>query len=223
MKNKTIIIAIAALLACTAFTGCGKTESTTETEKQTEVSVVEESQTVESTETTEVKEPEVEDNTYCKLMSDTNFDMDNAVRDDWKSDLIQADSLLSKNGYEVLFNYVDGAKYAEITGATVTEVNKTVEDIPGAKFYTNIAYYGIDPNPQACDAINMFALIETSLQDTGEDIISEITILKAYTIPEDNNPNYSRPVIASHYDEVLCEIEYNGRTGYAILKDIYVD
>lgn len=226
MKNKTIItITLATLLACTAFTGCEKKDSATETEPNVKET--------ESTGTSETKttEKEVEDQTYCNLMSDPNFDTDNGIRDNYMSDIIKSDDLRSKHGTEVLYNYVDGDKYAEITGATATEVNKTVKiQKSGICFYPHLAYYGVEPSPGVVNAISMFALIDTSLQDTGDvdrRIPSgvEMKVLKSYTIPEDKNSG--RLVIGSaethaDYEDLLCEVEYNGTVGYAILQSTWL-
>ena len=226
MKNKKVItIVLAAMLACTAVTACGKKEATDEFEKTVEVEtdVVAETEEPEVIESEVAAEPEVVDTTYCKLMSDPNFDMENAVRDDMKSDAIMNNEMLSKNGYEVLFNYVDGARYAELTGETATEVNETITMYrSGVNFFPHLAYYGIDPNPYSSEAMNMFALIDTSYNDEGTPIyadIDELTVFNTYSIPEKNI--YVLGIDSGNGGDVyvLCEVEYKGEQGYAIMRD----
>ena len=55
-------------------------------------------------------------------MSDPNFDMENAVRDDWQSDYVRDN--VSKQNYDVLFNYVDGDRYALILRLTNLELKE---------------------------------------------------------------------------------------------------
>lgn len=231
MKNKKVItIVLAAMLACTAVTACGKKEATDEFEKTVEVEtdVVAETEEPEVIESEVAAEPEVNDPTYCNLMSDPNFDMENAVRDDWQSDFVKEN--ISKQNYDVLFNYVDGKRYAEITGATVTELNKTITfEVSDAKFFPHLAYYGVDPNPSVCGAMQMFALIDTSLEDMSytESINcnNPVTVLKTYTIPEDTMHNNGWRVLTGvgqmtdSKEDMLCEVEYNGKQGYMVLSD----
>ena len=65
--NKILVMAVAATVMGAALAGCGKTESI-EGGKEPTV-------TVEET-------PEAEDYTYCNLLSDPYFDMDNAIKDE---------------------------------------------------------------------------------------------------------------------------------------------
>ena len=229
MRNKKIItIVLAAMLACTAVTACGKKEATDEFEKTVEVEtdVVAETEEPETVESEVAAEPEVVDTTYCKLMSDPNFDMENAVRDDWQSDYVRDNVHSAQNSHDVLFNYVDGDRYAEITGATVTEINKTITmDRSDAKFAPHLAYYGVEPNPSIADALRMFALIDTTINDVDTPIseTNEVTVINAYTIPEDTNNSNGWLVLVeadehSDYEEFLCEVEYKGKQGYAILN-----
>lgn len=225
MKNKKVItIVLAAMLACTAVTACGKKEATDEFEKTVEVEtdVVAETEEPEVIESEVAAEPEVNDPTYCNLMSDPNFDMETAVRDDMKSDAIMNNELLSKNGYEVLFNYVDGARYAELTGETATEVNETITMYrSGVKFFPHLAYYGIDPNPYSCEAMTMFALIDTSYNDEGTPVIAEdeITVINTYTIPYNDFYTIGVENINGGDVYILCEVEYKGEQGYTILRE----
>ena len=222
---------LAAMLACTALAGCGKKETTDEFAKTVEVEtdVVAETEEPEVIESEVAAEPEVNDPTYCNLMSDPYFDMENAIRDDWFSDYVMNDDILSKNGYEVLFNYVDGAKYAEITGATVTEINKTITNYPtGTAIYPQLAYYGVNPNP-GCFFTSEFELVDTSAGNKNDIDLKipnekEITVLKAYSIPKDRNGK--DPVVSitdsyansyANYEKFLCEVEYEGKQGYTIL------
>lgn len=242
-KNRLLTVMMTAALAATAFAGCGSNEVATGAKP-----AVTESKTSETTEskTSETKETEAaetektsdpDDYTYCNLLSDPNFDMDNAIKDEYATEEIHR-VLMDVDDKEVLYNIVDGDRYMEITGATVTEVNKTFtgdeirtisvgSDSYYTKFYEHLAYYGIDPNPGAIGTVGkMFHLINTSMGDEGIGIENDatVTVLRAYTIPED--PEHGMPIEQAYrlddsgsYNTMLCEVEVDGEPGYVILTN----
>ncbi len=250
-KNRLLTVMMTAALAVTAFAGCGSNEVATGAKPavtESKTSETTESKTSETTEskTSETKETEAaeteqasnpDDNTYCNLLSDPNFDMDNAIKDETATEEIHR-VLRDVDDKEVLYNIVDGDRYMEITGATVTEVNKTftgdeVRTISVGfnsyytEFYEHLAYYGIDPNPGAIGTVGkMFHLINTSMCDGGIGIESDatVTVLRAYTIPKD--PEHGMPIEQAYrlddsgrYNTMLCEVEVDGEQGFVILTN----
>lgn len=232
MKKKTLSIALALTVAMgIALTGCGKgaetksagksedtTVTTTTDEKSSETEQGSTGDTDESTET----ETE-EDYTYCNLLSDPYFDWDNAIKDENGTAGVQS-VIPSAEGKELLYNIVDGDRYVEITGAESYDVNKTIEvDAAETGLFPNLAYYGVDPNPEASGGpVNEFQCMgdtlpywDTNYGNYGFYLSNEeITILKAYTIPDVDGAHGSLPAIAieRHANETsaLCEVEYNG-------------
>lgn len=231
MKKKTLSIALALTVAMgIALTGCGKdtkTENTTKSEETTVTTTTDEKSSETEQESTEVTDESTEteteeDYTYCNLLSDPYFDMDNAIKDENGTAMVQA-ALSSAADKEVLYNIIDGDKYVEISGAESYDVNRvfTVSDI--IYLYPNLAYYGVNPNP-GCSGVpgNKFYCMITSFVDNEntEYIISQndVTILKAYTIPKEDTgfdtvtgsvtesvTSYGRTDTPA-----LCEVEYNG-------------
>ncbi len=118
-KNRLLTVMMTAALAATAFAGCGSNEVATGAKPAVTESKTSETKETEAAETEQASNPD--DNTYYHLMSDPNFDMDNAIKDEKKTEELQSSHI---DG-EVLYNIMDGDRYMEITGTTVTEVNKT--------------------------------------------------------------------------------------------------
>lgn len=227
MKKKTLSIALALTVAMgIALTGCGKGAETKSADKSEETTVTtttdEKSSETEqgSTEgTDESTETETEeDYTYCNLLSDPYFDMDNAIKDENGTAGMQ--SALGEDK-ELLYNIVDGDRYVEITGAESYDVNKTIEMEDTIMLFPNLAYYGVDPNPAAFGGpVNEFQCMGDTLPywdelDKYKVHLSneEITILKAYTIPEVDGADIAGgiPVVSCENSSyALCEVEYNG-------------
>ena len=231
MKKKTLSIALALTVAMgITLTGCGKdagtegagkseetTVTTTTDEKSSETEQGSTDGTDESTET----ETE-EDYTYCNLLSDPYFDMDNAIKDENGTAAIQDGSVLSTDK-EILYNIVDGDRYAEITGAESYDVNNTITMYDSIGLFQNLAYYGVEPNPNlsmvpetrfSCMDTTYFDRYNTS--DMLRDNEYEVTVTKAYTIPTDSeNDDYycyvATPELCDGGETpALCEVEYNG-------------
>lgn len=229
MKKKTLSIALALTVAMgIALTGCGKgagTESADKSEETTVTTTTDEKSSEteqESTEgTDESTETETEeDYTYCNLLSDPYFDMDNAIKDEVGTTAIQDGSVLSTDK-EILYNIVDGDRYVEISGAESYDVNNTITIYGDAILLPNLAYYGVEPNPNLSGVPqNRFSCIDTTYFERydGIDILRdgeyEITVTKAYTIPTDSENNYYCYVATSELRDgetpALCEVEYNG-------------
>lgn len=234
MKKKTLafVLAITVVMGA-ALTGCGNSgsEERTGTGKESTVTVEEKSEE-EKEETKETKETstdeisenkEPEDYTYCNLLSDPYFDMDNAIKDEIATAAIQSENLLRADK-ELLYNIVDGDKYVEITGAESYDVNKTIELEDTIGLYPNLAYYGIDPTPAASGTPgNEFQCMGDTLPfwdaNYGNYAVrlnnEEITIIKAYTIPKIDVKDIAggMPVVAygtTHGTPALCEVEYDG-------------
>lgn len=231
MKKKTLSIALALTVAMgIALTGCGKdtkTENTTKSEETTVTTTTDEKSseteqgstdgTDESTET----ETE-EDYTYCNLLSDPYFDWDNAIKDEKGTAAIQDGSVLSTDK-EILYNIVDGDRYVEISGAESYDVNKTITMYDSIGLFQNLAYYGVEPNPNlSMVPATRFSCMDTTYFDrynTNEELLDkeyEVTVTKAYTIPTDseNDFGYGYVYAADPHDggetPALCEVEYNG-------------
>ncbi len=212
--NRILAMATAVTVMGAALVGCGKAESI-EGGKEPTVTV-----TVNET-------PEVEDYTYCSLLSDPYFDMGNAIKDEQGTEFARA-VISSAKDKDILYNIIDGNTYVEISGADVYEVNKTIT-VYNANLSTNLAYYGVDPNPGASGGpCYRFNLIETSY--LGGDCAceihdeTEIKVLRAYTVPADENGEKNGIV---HFKMMsvsgLCEVEYNGEhywTGDIDLRNV---
>lgn len=227
MKKKTLSIALALTVAMgIALTGCGKDAETKNANKseETTVTVDEKSAETESEstgDTDKTAETEtVEDYTYCNLLSDPYFDMDNAIKDEVGTAGIQDGSIL-KTDKELLYNIVDGDRYVEITGAEAYDVNNTITVYGETRLLPNLAYYGVDPNPELSGVPRYrFHCIDTNYFDIyNEDYILpdgeyEITVTKAYTIPTDSENGLEFIATFNIYDggenPALCEVEYNG-------------
>ena len=230
-KNRLLTVMMTAALAATAFAGCGSNEVATGAKP-----AVTESKTSETTEskTSETKETEAASEKETEEMSDPYFDMDNAIKDEEETEHLQRNHI----DREVFYNIVDGDKYMEITGATVIEVNKTFtpkedrETIIGMylengspRVYKHLAYYGINGISK-----KEFHLIDTTLQDSGTEIweYNTVTVLRAYTSPEDLDTGYEEPgtefqeLTTVDCEGMLCEIEADGEPGYAILPVRYL-
>ena len=223
MKKKTLSIAVALTVAMgIALTGCGKnaeTENTTKSEETTvttttdeKSSETEQGSTGDTDESTETETEE--DYTYCNLLSDPYFDWDNAIKDELATEN-------AGKGKEFLYNIVDGDRYVEITGAESYDVNKTIEMEDTIMLFPNLAYYGVDPNPAAFGGPgNEFQCMGDTLPawdslDKYKVRLSneEITILKAYTIPNVDTADIAGgiPVVSCENSSyALCEVEYNG-------------
>lgn len=219
MKKKVLSITLALTVAMgIALTGCGKEAESSEDKNTVATTIEEKSSETESTEvaveneTESMEEETVEDYTYCNLLSDPYFDMDNAIKDENGTASVQS-AIKSAADKDLLYNIVDGDKYVEITEAEVYDVNRAFTVNNGTQLYPNLAYYGIDPNPQ-CSGVpqHRFYCMDTSFMDYGSpeyDIDqSDITIIKAYTIPMDDENSLS--MIAGGKGLTLCEVEYNG-------------
>lgn len=235
MKKKTLSIALALTVAMgIALTGCGKDAGTESTDKSEDVAVTtttdekssetEQESTGDTNKTDESTETETEeDYTYCNLLSDPYFDMDNAIKDENGTAAIQDGSIL-KTDKEILYNIVDGDRYVEISGAESYDVNNTITMYDYIGLFPNLAYYGVEPNPNlSMVPETRFSCIDTTyfnrynisdmLMDIGE---YEITVTKAYTIPTDSESNnYYCYVATSELRDggetpALCEVEYNG-------------
>ena len=235
-KNRLLTVMMTAALAATAFAGCGSNEVATGAKP-----AVTESKTSETTEskTSETKETEAASEKETEEMSDPYFDMDNAIKDEEETEHLQRNHI----DREVFYNIVDGDKYMEITGATVIEVNKTVDvneardvdygngkyvnffkmssDDHYSEFYKHFAYYGINQYSEL-----EFHLMDTTMNDYGTryDSYETITVLKAYTVSKDPNPDGYQVVVdeALRYGEplgMLCEVEADGERGYMVLSD----
>ena len=204
-----------------ALTGCGKdVGGNTNAEKEATVSVEEKSKEMESIEVVVETESETseDDYTYCNLLSDPYFDMDNAIKDENGTKVVQA-VLPSAADKELLYNIVDGDKYVEISGAEAYDVNDTVTVSGGTKLFPNLAYYGIDPNPQ-CSGVPQYRFF--CMDTTFQDIVTldyelpggmyEVTVIKAYTIPKDSENGLGLGFVISYSSgtPALCEVEYNG-------------
>lgn len=229
MKKKTLSIALALTVAMgIALTGCGKgaeTENTTKSEETTvttttdeKSSETEQGSTGDTDESTETETEE--DYTYCNLLSDPYFDMDNAIKDEMGTTAIQDGTVLSTDK-EILYNIVDGDRYVEISGAESYDVNNTITMHDSIGLFPNLAYYGVEPNPNLTMVPETrFSCIDTTYfdrhntSDMLRDKEYEITVTKAYTIPTDseNDDYYCYP--GAIYDggetPALCEVEYNG-------------
>lgn len=227
MKKKTLGMVLALTVAMgIVLTGCGKDAGgNTNAEKEATVSVEEKSQETESTEVVVETEGETneDDYTYCNLLSDPYFDMDNAIKDEVATAAIQSENVMGADK-ELLYNIVDGDKYVEITGAESYDVNKNIEMDGTIYLYPNLAYYGIDPTPAASGTPNNefqcmgdtlpywdvnYSSYEVSLSN------EEITIIKAYTIPKVDVADIAGGMPVVGYGIVsgtpaLCEVEYNG-------------
>ena len=228
MKKKTLSIALALTVAMgIALTGCGKgaeTENTTKSEETTvttttdkKSSETEQGSTDGTDESTETETEE--DYTYCNLLSDPYFDWDNAIKDELATEN-------AGKGKEFLYNIVDGDKYVEITGAESYDVNSTINMDDAIALFPNLGYYGINPNPDASGTpVEEFQCMGDTLPywdelDKYEVHLDneEITILKAYTIPDVDGAHGSLPAIADNRyatgyadgTHALCEVEYNG-------------
>lgn len=229
MKKKTLSIALALTVAMgIALTGCGKgaeTENTTKSEETTVTTTADEKSSEteqESTEgTDESTETETEeDYTYCNLLSDPYFDMDNAIKDENGTTAIQDGNVL-KTDKEILYNIVDGDRYVEISGAESYDVNNTITMHNGIGLFQNLAYYGVEPNPHlSMVPENRFSCMDTTYFDrynTNEELWDkeyEITVTKAYTIPTDSEIDDYYCYVGEIYEggetPALCEVEYNG-------------
>ena len=227
-KNRLLTVMMTAALAATAFAGCGSKETSTGAKP-----AITENKTSETKETEAASEKETEE------MSDPYFDMDNAIKDEEETEHLQSNHI----DREVFYNIVDGDKYMEITGATVIEVNKTVDvneardvdygngeyvnffkmssDDYYSEFYKHFAYYGINQYSEL-----EFHLMDTTMNDYGTryDSYETITVLKAYTVSKDPNPDGYQVVVdeALRYGEplgMLCEVEADGERGYMVLSD----
>lgn len=229
MKKKTLSIALALTVAMgIALTGCGKGAETKSADKSEDVAITtttdekssetEQESTEGADESTETETKE--DYTYCNLLSDPYFDWDNAIKDEKGTAGVQS---VLEEGKELLYNIVDGDRYVEITGAESYDVNKTIEmENDNVRLFPNLAYYGVDPNPLASGGpVNEFQCMGDTLPywddiDKYEVHLSneEITILKAYTIPDVDGAAGSLPAISKfcehHGTPALCEVEYNG-------------
>lgn len=236
-KNRLLTVMMTAALAATAFAGCGSNEVATGAKP-----AVTESKTSETTEskTSETKETEAASEEETEEMSDPYFDMDNAIKDEEETEHLQRNHI----DREVFYNIVDGDKYMEITGATVIEVNKTVDvneardvdygngdyvnffkmssDDYYSEFYKHFAYYGINQYSKL-----EFHLMDTTMNDYGTryDSYETITVLKAYTVSKDPNPDGYQVVVDEATDYagtplgMLCEVEADGERGYMVLSD----
>ena len=226
MKKKTLSIALALTVAMgIALTGCGKgaetesadkSEETTVTTTTDEKSSETEQKSTEGTDESTETETE-EDYTYCNLLSDPYFDMDNAIKDELATEN-------AGKGKEFLYNIVDGDKYVEITGAESYDVNSTINMDDAIALFPNLGYYGINPNPDASGTpVEEFQCMGDTLPywdanpDNYEFRLSneEITILKAYTIPyiDMEGTAGNTPVVCHGIKSgtpALCEVEYNG-------------
>lgn len=233
MKKKTLSIALALTVAMgIALTGCGKGAETESADKSKETTVTtttdekssetEQGSTGDTDESTETETEE--DYTYCNLLSDPYFDWDNAIKDEKGTAGVQS---VLEEGKELLYNIVDGDRYVEITGAESYDVNKTINiENYSILLFPNLAYYGVDPNPEASGGpVNEFQCMGDTLPywdelDKYEVHLDneEITILKAYTIPDVDGAHGSLPAIAvdryatgyANGTPALCEVEYNG-------------
>lgn len=221
MKRKTLTIVLAlAMTMGLALTGCGSKDAASA--EDTTVATVEENTVETPAEETESEaESEVieeEDPTYANLKSDPYFDWDNAI-EDTKGEEVLTDRGISEitGKTQLLYNIVDGNKYIEVTGANVYEVNKTFNEkvIP---LYKNLAYYGAGVTQSRFVCMN-----ETYYEsDDKSRAHGDFTVLKAYSIPiDENNHIGGYPTItyvgeykALHSDKsqdyYLCEVEYNG-------------
>lgn len=232
MKKKTLSIVLALTVAMgIALTGCGKNAETENADKSKETTVTtttdekssetEQGSTDGTDESTETETEE--DYTYCNLLSDPYFDMDNAIKDEKGTAGIQS-VIPSAADKELLYNIIDGDKYVEITGAESYDANKTIVKEGSVGLYPNLAYYGVDPNPSASGGpVNEFQCMgdtlpywDTNYGNYGFYLSNEeITILKAYTIPTVEAAGIAGgiPVVSyGDYDgtPALCEVEYNG-------------
>ncbi len=235
-KNRLLTVMMTAALAATAFAGCGSNEVATGAKP-----AVTESKTSETTEskTSETKETEATSEKETEEMSDPYFDMDNAIKDEEETEHLQRNHI----DKEVFYNLIDMDRYMEITGAKVVEVNKTIDveeasdvnygngdyvnffkmssDNHYSEFYKHFAYYGINQYSEL-----EFHLMDTTMSDYGTryDSYKTITVLKAYTVSKDPNPDGYQVVVdeALRYDEplgMLCEVEADGEQGYMVLSD----
>ena len=235
-KNRLLTVVMTAVLAVTAFAGCGSNEVATGAKP-----AVTESKTSETTEskTSETKETEATSEKETEEMSDPYFDMDNAIKDEEETEHLQRNHI----DKEVFYNLIDMDRYMEITGAKVVEVNKTIDveeasdvnygngdyvnffkmssDNHYSEFYKHFAYYGINQYSEL-----EFHLMDTTMSDYGTryDSYKTITVLKAYTVSKDPNPDGYQVVVdeALRYDEplgMLCEVEADGEQGYMVLSD----
>ena len=229
MKKKTLSIALALTVAMgIALTGCGKGAGTENTTKSEETAVTtttdekssetEQGSTGDTDESTETETEE--DYTYCNLLSDPYFDMDNAIKDEMGTTAIQ-DGTVLKTDKEILYNIVDGDRYVEISGAESYDVNKTITMYDSIGLFQNLAYYGVDPNPDlSMVPETRFSCIDTTYFDrstTNEalwDKEYEVTVIKAYTIPTDSESGhyycYPGATYGGGETPALCEVEYNG-------------
>lgn len=235
-KNRLLTVMMTAALAATAFAGCGSNEVATGAKP-----AVTESKTSETTEskTSETKETEATSEKETEEMSDPYFDMDNAIKDEEETEHLQRNHI----DKEVFYNLIDMDRYMEITGAKVVEVNKIIDveeasdvnygngdyvnffkmssDNHYSEFYKHFAYYGINQYSEL-----EFHLMDTTMSDYGTryDSYKTITVLKAYTVSKDPNPDGYQVVVdeALRYDEplgMLCEVEADGEQGYMVLSD----
>lgn len=233
MKKKTLSIALALTVAMgIALTGCGKGAGTENADKNKETTVTtttdekssetEQGSTDGTDESTETETEE--DYTYCNLLSDPYFDWDNAIKDEKGTAAIQDGSILSTDK-EILYNIVDGDRYVEISGAESYDVNKTITMHDYIGLFPNLAYYGVEPNPNlSMVPETRFSCMDTTYFDRGNlsdmlmDIVDtdgyEITVTKAYTIPTDSETDDYYCYVGEIYDvgetPALCEVEYNG-------------
>ena len=235
-KNRLLTVMMTAALAATAFAGCGSNEVATGAKPAVTESKTSETTETEAAETEQAYDPD--DNTLYHLMSDPNFDMDNAIKDEEEMEHRKLYSRGSNEDKEVLYNIMDGNRYMELTGATVIEVNKTFtpkedrETIIGMylengspRVYKHLAYYGINGISK-----KEFHLIDTTKQDYGTEIweYNTVTVLRAYTSPEDLDTGYEEPgtefqeLTTVDCEGMLCEIEADGEPGYAILPVRYL-
>ena len=225
MKKKTSSIALALTVAMgIALTGCGKDAGTEGADKSEETTVTVDEKSSETEQgstgdTDESAETETEeDYAYC---TDPYFDMDNAIKDETGTIALRKGLDTDK---ELLYNIVDGDRYVEISGAESYDVNNTITMHDYIGLFQNLAYYGVEPYPEAstvpgarfsCMDISYFNRYFTSemLWDIGE---YEVTVTKAYTIPTDseNDFGYGYVYAADPHDggktPALCEVEYNG-------------
>lgn len=241
-KNRLITVMMTAALVATAFAGCGNNEVATGAKP-----AVTESKTSGTTEVASEKETEQaydpDDNTYYHLMSDPYFDMDNAIKDEKATEVLQRNR--DKDGNfldeEILYNLIDMDRYMELTGAAVIEVNKTFDieevwnsengidwlglDSYYSEFYKQLTYYGINRHSQM-----EFHLMDETMDDVGKFVgdFETVTVLKAYTIPKDNPDGYQMIIAeTTRYDGstpvgLLCEVEADGEQGYMVLSDWFL-
>ena len=228
MKKKTLafVLAITVVMGA-ALTGCGNSgsEERTGTGKESTVTVEEKSEEekeeTKETSTDEISEnKEPEDYTYCNLLSDPYFDWDNAIKDEEGTTAIQDGTVLSTDK-EILYNIVDGDRYVELSGAESYDVNRTITMHNGIGLFQNLAYYGVEPNPNlSMVPETRFSCMDTTYFDrdtTNETLWDkeyEVTVTKAYTVPTDSESGHYYCYVGAIYEggetPALCEVEYNG-------------